>query len=74
MAYVVRSDIGIRPAWLMRGGKVGGRWQYHITEQPEFAFQLPFSAAEALAHEWSDFPGVWRPVYRLKLNEKSPSR
>lgn len=65
MNYAVRSDVGTRTVWLQRVGKKAGRWQYAMTERAEDACLFPLNVAEEKAWEWSDVPGVWRPVYRL---------
>lgn len=74
MNYVVRSDVNARPSWLRPEPNITGLdyfGPYDCTDRAEAAarFTNP-EAAQSWADRWSDFPGVWRAVARVK----APSR
>lgn len=63
--WLVRSDIGPRPAWLhQQTPKLDVPWRaYEVTEDEKLAHRfLDKDAAERIAWLWSDVPGVWNVV------------
>lgn len=71
---VVRSDVGVRPAWLCR--KPGAPLRacgtvcsadFDVTGHAHEAYAFVSAAdADTAAWLWSDVPGVWRVVVRLR--------
>jgi hypothetical protein len=74
MSYVVRSDVGAKPCWLRHSPGIMGLdyfGPYTCTPRPESAARFKsVGAAQSWADRWSDIPGVWRVVARVK----APSR
>ena len=65
-AFVIRSDVGVRPAWLKSiRCQPDDYWHHDLTEDPrEACAYWRLDDAQMYADQWSDFPGVWRVVVR----------
>lgn len=60
-SWVVRSDVGVKPAWLKQDHIVGAKSILDVTEvEAEAHHFADFDHAQIAADIWSDVPGVWR--------------
>jgi len=68
--FVIRSDVGNKPAWLKsKRSAEDDYWRHEPTENPrEACAYWWFEDAQSYADQWSDFPGVWRVVARAPEN------
>jgi hypothetical protein len=60
-AFVVRSDVNNRPAWIKLNVLAHHMQKYDVTEERRIAHLFAdFDDAQGVADNWSDVPGVWR--------------
>lgn len=69
--FVVRSDVGVRPAWLCTHWLYSDTLDYTI-KVAEALVLRDYEQAQRLADMWSDIPGVWRVVARPPVVRVEP--